>query len=99
MFLRMFGEYGPRSSRPAVVVEYPAIPDSKLLKVLEVLRPHISIIDTSKLKVFRHNFQFDENGRKSSKWVENTVGKGEIARYEQFLIFPQCFQKTGSVDT
>ena len=25
--------------------------------------------------------------------VENTVGKGEIARYEQFLLFQQCFQK------
>ena len=25
--------------------------------------------------------------------VENTVGKGEIARYEQFLLFPQCFEK------
>ena len=24
---------------------------------------------------------------------ENTVGKGETARYEQFLLFPQCFQK------
>ena len=24
--------------------------------------------------------------------VENTVGKGEIARNEQFLLFPQCFQ-------
>ena len=24
--------------------------------------------------------------------VENTVGK-EIARYKQFLLFPQCFQK------
>ena len=34
-----------------------------------------------------------ENGRKLCKWVENTVGKGEIARYEQFLLFPQCFQK------
>ena len=29
----------------------------------------------------------------SSKWIENTVGKGEIARYEQFLLFPLCFQK------
>ena len=28
-----------------------------------------------------------------SKWVENTVGKGEIARHQQFLLFPQCFQK------
>ena len=37
--------------------------------------------------------KIDENGRKLSKRVENTVGKGEIARYEQFLLFPQCFQK------
>ena len=28
-----------------------------------------------------------------SKWVENTVGKGEIAHYEQFLLFLQCFQR------
>ena len=39
------------------------------------------------------NFKFDENSRKFSKRLENTVGKGEIARYEQFLLFPQCFQK------
>ena len=39
------------------------------------------------------NFRFDENGRKLSKRVENTVGKGEIARNEQFLFFPQCFEK------
>ena len=25
--------------------------------------------------------------------VENTVGKGGIACYEQFLLYPQCFQK------
>ena len=31
--------------------------------------------------------------------MENTVGKGEIARHEQFLFFPQCFQKTCIVDT
>ena len=30
-----------------------------------------------------------------SKWLENTVGKGKIACYEQFLLFPLCFQKTG----
>ena len=45
------------------------------------------------------NFKFDENGRKFSKRVENAVGKGEIARYEQFLLFPQCFQKTCTADT
>ena len=33
-----------------------------------------------------------------SDWVENIVGKGEIARYEQFLLFPQCFQKLSVVD-
>ena len=26
------------------------------------------------------------------------MGKGEIARYEQFLLFPQCFQNTYSAD-
>ena len=40
---------------------------------------------------FHENFY--ENGRNVSKWKENTGGKGENARYEQFLIFPQCFQK------
>ena len=43
-------------------------------------------------RVCSHNFKFDENGRKFSRLVENTVGKGEIARNEQFLLFPQCFQ-------
>ena len=41
------------------------------------------------------HFKFDENGRKFSKRVENTVGKGEIARYVQYLLFPQYFQKAG----
>ena len=46
----------------------------------------------SKLKDFEDgNFKLDENGRKLSILVENTVGKGEIARYEQFLLFPQFF--------
>ena len=39
------------------------------------------------------------NDRQLSDWVENVVGKGEIARYEQFLLFPQCFQKLSRVDT
>ena len=26
------------------------------------------------------------------------MGKGEIARYEQFLLFPQCLQKLSVVD-
>ena len=39
------------------------------------------------------NFEFDENTTKFSKRVENTVGKGEIARNKEFLLLPQCFQK------
>ena len=41
-----------------------------------------SFSNRSKLKEFADdNFKFDENGRKLSKWVENTVGKDEITRY------------------
>ena len=49
------------------------------------------ILDSSKLNDFADDsFEFDENGRKFSKRVENTVGKGEIA------LFPQCFHKTNA---
>ena len=62
--------------------------------------PKRLILDSSKLKDFADdNFEFDENGRKFSRTEENTMGKGEIARYEQFLLFPQCFQKTSTTDT
>ena len=62
--------------------------------------PKGQILDSSKLKESADdNFKLDENGTKFSKWVENTIGKGEIARYEQFLLFQQCFQKTSTADT
>ena len=62
--------------------------------------PKQQILDSSKLKEFADDiFEFDEKGKKFSKRVENTVGKGEIARYEQFLLFPQCFKKTSTADT
>ena len=62
--------------------------------------PKRHILVTSKLKEFADDdFEFDENGWKFSCWLENTVGKGEIARYEQFLLFPRCFQKTCYADT
>ena len=67
-----------------------------LLFHLSVVEPITiwQILDSSKLKEFADdNFKFDENSRKLSKRAENTVGKGEIACYEQFLLFPQCFQK------
>ena len=52
------------------------------------------MLDWSKLKQSADdNFEFDVKSRKFSKLVENTVGKGEIACYKQFLLFPECFQK------
>ena len=69
------------------------------LKMLPVWT-RLQFVDSSKLKGFAdNNFKFYENGRQLKDWVENTVGKGEIARYEQFLLFPQCFQKTCTADT
>ena len=57
--------------------------------------PKLQILDSSKLKEFADDsLKFDENGCKFLKLVENDVGKGEIARYEQFLLFLQCFQRT-----
>ena len=67
----------------------------KLLFGKELTHYHVTnfgLFQTKK-KFADDNFKFDENGRQLSKRVENTVGKGEIARYEQFHLFPQCFQK------
>ena len=47
--------------------------------------PKQQILDSSKLKEFADdNFKLNENGGKCYKQVENTVGKWEIARNEQF---------------
>ena len=48
------------------------------------------ILDYSKLEEFA-----DDN----LKRAENTVGKGDIARYEQFLLSLRSFQKTCTADT
>ena len=34
----------------------------------------------------------------SPKGIKNTVEKEEIAHVEQFLLFPQCFQKICTAD-
>ena len=61
--------------------------------------PKRQILEPSKLKEFADvNSKFNENGKKLSKRVENTVGKGDIAHYVQFLLFPQCLQKTCTAD-
>ena len=78
---------------------------SNILRAFETEQPNVAlmvrflnyfandnILDSSKLEEFAEdNSKYQENGRKFSKRVESTVGEGEIARYEQFLLFPQCF--------
>ena len=56
--------------------------------------PNIKILDSSKQKEFADDdSKFDENDKKISEQVENTVGKREIAHYEQLLLFPQHFEE------
>ena len=66
--------------------------------------PKWQILDSSKLKddnfkFADDNFKVDENSIQISKRVENTVEKGETARFLQFLLFPWYFQKTSTADT
>ena len=44
------------------------------------------------------NFKFDENVSQLSRQVENTAGKVKTSFVEQFLFYPQCFQKTCTAD-
>ena len=77
------------------------LPKLKFQMALTLINPfpNNKILDSSKLKGFADdNVELDDNGRKSSKRVENAVGKGEIACYEQFLLFLQCFQMTCTAD-
>ena len=37
-------------------------------------------------------------GIQLSDRVENILGNGEIAHYEQFLLFPKCFQRLSGID-
>ena len=61
----------------------------------------LTLSQTTNFRLFQtktadNNF---ENGEMFYKRLENTVGKGEIACYEQFLLFPHCFQQTCTDDT
>ena len=58
------------------------------LKPYMLMLSKMTNLDSSKLKEFADgNFKFD------TQKVENTVGKGEIARHER------CFQKICTADT
>ena len=59
----------------------------------------MTILDSTKWKEFAaDNFKVDENGRWYSKRLENTVGKGEIAHYNNFFFFHSFFQRLCTAD-
>ena len=49
--------------------------------------PNEKFFQTEGVWFANHNFKFDDNGRKFFKRVENTVGNGEIARYDYQKIY------------
>ena len=53
------------------------------IKHAESLNMSVAVLILSQTRPGFHVSQYNS--------FENTVGKGEIARHEQFLLFPQCF--------
>ena len=76
----------------------PACADCRLRRVNNFLDvflpfPKRQILDSSKLKELADdNFEFKENGRKFSKWVENTVEKEKLLVTSNFS-FSHCVFK------
>ena len=65
------------------------------------LLPHMPILGSSNSaanKDMMSNILTNGDTIQFSDWVENIVGKEEIACYEQFLLFPKCFQKLSVLD-
>ena len=70
-----------------------------LVRFIDVYRsiiplPHMAILGSKiqqQIEIWCQ--KYGQMGIQLSDWVENIVGKEEIACYEQFLLFPQCFQK------
>ena len=59
------------------------------------LKNFLTLSQTTNFKLSQNErvCRCDENVEKFSIWVENAVGKGEIACYEQFLFFPHSVFK------
>ena len=56
--------------------------------------PHTAIMQQTTSKIFCQNIEYLYNWM-DNLWLkmENIVSKGEIARFEQFLVLSLCFQK------
>ena len=59
-----------------------------------IVKRWLNPLPDDKLKEFADdNFKFDENGRKLSKQVENTVGKGEFLVMSNFSFSHSVFKR------
>ena len=61
-----------------------------------ILLPHHKFPDRSKLKAFADEKLLVPQVISFIDWEENTVGKGENAGNQHFLLFPHCFQSSFS---
>ena len=60
--------------------------------------PNNKILDVTKLKAFADDkLNVARTMISLLDRIENTVGKGENAGYQHFLLFPQCFPKPSSL--
>ena len=61
--------------------------------------PHVPILGSSNSAANKDIMaRIWTNGDTITHLSRNIVGKGEIARNEQFLLLPQCFQKQSVVE-
>ena len=89
-------------TNPTIRITFSLLPENALnLDKFKILSSgeELNLSQTTNFRLFQtqkksadENFRFDESDRMFSKRLENTVEKGDIARYEQFLLFRQCFQ-------
>ena len=62
--------------------------------------PHDKILGLPKLKTFADDkLNVTQDIKVFFHWMENIVGKAEIAGYQHFLLIPQCFQNAFSSST
>ena len=80
-----------------LILESSNLHQSKVLlfgKGLTLTLPNNKILDVSKLKPFADDkINVTQKLKSAVGRIKNSVGKGENAGYQHFLLFPQCFQK------
>ena len=79
-----------------VLFVFRASKKKKMLLTLYLIYQFEALLIQQQIKIWCQ--KYGQLGIQLSDLVENIVGIGEIANYEQFLLFPQCFQKLSVVD-